>query len=52
MFGLMYLNTTAMDHVFFNDSRLDGAGVRWRHGRVMLFMRGMYDDSRKNTAIP
>ncbi|WP_448170149.1 DUF305 domain-containing protein [Rhizobacter fulvus] len=53
MFGLMYLNTYAMDHVFFSQTRawmalyMGGAMAIV----MMLFMLGMYDDSRKNTAI-
>lgn len=53
MFGLMYLNTYAIDHVFFSQTRawmalyMGGAMAIV----MMLFMRGMYDDSRKNIAI-
>lgn len=53
MFGLMYLNTYSMDHVFFSQTRawmalyMGGAMAIV----MMLFMLGMYDDSRKNIAI-
>jgi type II secretory pathway predicted ATPase ExeA len=53
MFGLMYLNTYAMDHVFFSQTRawmalyMGGAMAIV----MMLFMLGMYDDRRKNIAI-
>lgn len=53
MFGLMYLNTYAMDHVFFSQTRawmalyMGGAMAIV----MMLFMLGMYDDRHKNIAI-
>ena len=53
MFGLMYLNTYSLDHVFFSQTRawmalyMGGAMAIV----MMLFMLGMYDDSRKNIAI-
>ena len=51
MFGLMYLNTYALDHVFFSQTR---AWMALYMGGVMaiimvLFMRGMYKNKRKNT---
>jgi uncharacterized protein (DUF305 family) len=53
MFGLMYLNTFALDHVFFSQTRawmalLMGAAM----GCVMLmFMLGMYRNRSANIAI-
>ena len=53
MFGLMYLNTYALDHVFFSETRVYmafamGAGM----GAVMLlFMLGMYQNRKLNTGI-
>lgn len=53
MFGLMYLNTYALDHVFFSETRtwmalyMGGAMAIV----MMLFMLGMYDDRRKNAMI-
>lgn len=53
MFGLMYLNTYQMDHVFWSQTRawmalLMGASM----AIVMLaFMRSMYRDRRMNAAI-
>lgn len=53
MFGLMYLNTWAIDHVFFSQTRmwmalLMGAGM----AIIMLcFMWGMYGNSRANISI-
>lgn len=53
MFGLMYLNTYALDHVFFSQTR---AWMALYMGAAMavvmlLFMLGMYDDRKKNIAI-
>jgi hypothetical protein len=53
MFGLMYLNTYAVDHVYFSETRtwmalyMGGAMAII----MLLFMRGMYDDKRKNAMI-
>ena len=53
MFGLMYLNTYAVDHVWFSQTRMwmalyMGAAM----AAVMLtFMLGMYTNSRLNIAI-
>ena len=53
MFGLMYLNTYAIDHVFFSETRsymalYMGAGM----AIVMLaFMLGMYNNKKLNVAI-
>ena len=53
MFGLMYLNTYALDHLFFSQTR---AWMALYMGGVMaiimlLFMLGMYKDKRKNTLL-
>ncbi|HEX6126977.1 MAG TPA: DUF305 domain-containing protein [Pyrinomonadaceae bacterium] len=53
MFGLMYLNTYRLDHVFFSETRLYMALIM---GAVMavimlLFMWNMYPDSKTNIAI-
>jgi hypothetical protein len=53
MFVLMYLNTYALDHVFFSQTR---AWMALYMGAAMaivmlLFMLGMYQDRRKNIAI-
>ena len=53
MFGLMYLNTYAMEHVFFSQTR---AWMALYMGGAMaivmlVFMLAMYDDTRKNIAI-
>ncbi|MFA5955988.1 DUF305 domain-containing protein [Hyphomicrobium sp.] len=53
MFGLMYLNTYALDHVFYSQTRMWMAAVM---GAVMailmlVFMWSMYKDARINAAI-
>jgi hypothetical protein len=53
MFGLMYLNTYSMDHVFFSQTR---AWMAMYMGGamaivMMLFMLDMYEDNRKNITI-
>lgn len=53
MFGLMYLNTYALDHVFFSQTRMWMAlymgGIM---AIIMLaFMLGMYSNGRANVAI-
>ena len=53
MYGLMYLNTYAWDHVFFSQTRLFMTLIM---GAVMaivmlLFMRNMYTNKRANTGI-
>ena len=53
MYGLMYLNTWALDHVFFSQTR---AWMALLMGAVMAvimlgFMWSMYKDSRTNAAI-
>ena len=53
MFGLMYLNTYALDHVYFSETRtwmalyMGGAMAIV----MLLFMLGMYSDKRKNATI-
>ena len=53
MYGLMYLNTYEIDHVFFSQTR---AWMALLMGAVMafimlLFMWGMYENKRANFAI-
>lgn len=53
MFGLMYLNTFALDHIFFSQTRM---WMALYMGAVMAiimltFMLGMYTNRRANTAI-
>ena len=53
MFGLMYLNTYELDHVFFSQTRAWMALVMGATMAVVMlaFMRGMYKNTRINTAI-
>jgi len=53
MFGLMYLNTYQLDHVFFSETRAFMALIMGATMAVIMlgFMRGMYKDARLNTAI-
>ncbi len=53
MFGLMYLNTFASDHVFFSQTRMWMAFVMGATMTVIMlaFMLGMYKDRRINVAI-
>jgi len=53
MYGLMYLNTWALDHVFFSQTRLWMALLMGAvMAAVMLgFMWSMYKDTRTNAAI-
>ena len=53
MFGLMYLNTYAMDHLFFSETRAYMALVMGAFMAVLMlaFMMNMYTDGRKNMAI-
>ena len=53
MFGLMYLNTFALDQVFFSETRF---WMAFLMGAVMAiimlsFMLGMYKDAKKNALI-
>ena len=53
MFGLMYLNTYALDHVYFSETRAYMALVMGAAMAVVMlaFMLAMYTDRRINTAI-
>jgi hypothetical protein len=53
MFGLMYLNTYAIDHVFFSETRAYMAFIMGAAMAVvmLLFMRGMYENRKINGAI-
>lgn len=53
MFGLMYLNTYSLDHVYFSETR---AYMALYMGGAMavvmlLFMLSMYDSGRANTVV-
>ncbi len=53
MFGLMYLNTYQIDHVFFSETRTYMALYMGGAMAIvmLLFMLHMYDDKRANVAI-
>ena len=53
MFGLMYLNTYQLDHVFFSQTRAYMALVMGATMAVVMlgFMSGMYTNRRVNAAI-
>lgn len=53
MFGLMYLNTYALDHIFFSQTRAWMALVMGASMAVVMltFMLKMYTDKRTNIAI-
>jgi hypothetical protein len=53
MFGLMYLNTYAWEHVLFSETRFWMAFVMGASMAVIMlgFMMGMYKDRTKNLAI-
>lgn len=53
MFGLMYLNTYSVEHVFFSQTRMWMAFVMGAAmAAIMLsFMLGMYKDNRKNVTV-
>lgn len=53
MFGLMYLNTYALDHVWFSQTRLWMAVVMetTMAALMLAFMLSMYRDRRTNVAI-
>ena len=53
MFGLMYLNTYALDHVFFSETRAYMAVYMGATMAVIMlaFMLGMYGNKRLNTII-
>lgn len=53
MFGLMYLNTYALDHMWFSQTRAWMALVMGATMAIvmLLFMLGMYEDRKRNIAI-
>ena len=53
MFALMYLNTYALDHVFFSETRAYMAVLMGATMTVVMlaFMWGMYKTTRANVAI-
>ena len=53
MFGLMYLNTYQMDHVFFSETRAYMALVMGATMAVVMlgFMQKMYDNRKANMGI-
>ncbi len=53
MFGLMYLNTYALDHVFFSETRAYMALVMGATMAIIMlaFMLGMYKNSKANLGI-
>jgi uncharacterized protein (DUF305 family) len=53
MFGLMYLNTYALDHVFYSQTRMWMAVVMGAAMAIVMlgFMWAMYENTRINAAI-
>ena len=53
MFGLMYLNTYQLDHVFFSETRAYMALVMGATMAVVMlaYMMGMYKNQRANIGI-
>ncbi len=53
MFGLMYLNTYAADHIFFSETRAYMALIMGATMAVIMlaFMLGMYKNSKANLGI-
>jgi type II secretory pathway predicted ATPase ExeA len=53
MFGLMYLNTYQLDHVFFSETRTYMALIMGAAMAIvmLLFMQGMYTNRRMNLGI-
>lgn len=53
MLGLMYLNTYALDHVFWSETRFYMALIMGAAMAVVMlaFMLGMYTNAKVNTAI-
>ena len=53
MLGLMYLNTYALDHVYFSETRTWMALYMGAAMAIvmLLFMLGMYQDRRKNALL-
>ncbi len=54
MFGLMYLNTSALDHVFFSETRAYMALVMGATMAIIMlaFMLGMYTKRREPRHLP
>lgn len=53
MYGLMYLNTYQLDHIFFSETRLYMALIMGATMAVIMlaFMLGMYQNRRVNVGI-
>ena len=53
MFGLMYLNTNQIDHIFFSETRLYMALIMGAAMAIIMlgFMLGMYTNRRVNLGI-
>ena len=53
MFGLMYLNTYALDHIFFSQTRMWMAIYMGAVMAIIMlaFMLGMYSNKKVNLAI-
>lgn len=53
MFGLMYLNTWAADHIFFSQTRVYMALIMGATMSILMlgFMLGMYTNAKANSAI-
>jgi uncharacterized protein (DUF305 family) len=53
MYGLMYLNTYRLDHVYFSETRAYMALIMGAAMAIVMlsFMRGMYTDRRINLGI-
>jgi len=53
MYGLMYLNTYRLDHVYFSETRAYMALIMGAAMAIVMlsFMRGMYTDQRINLGI-
>lgn len=53
MFGLMYLNTYAFDHIFWSETRAYMALIMGATMAIVMltFMLGMYSSARTNAAI-
>ncbi len=53
MFGLMYLNTYALDHIFFSETRAYMALIMGATMAIIMlaFMLGMYKNSKANLGI-
>jgi len=53
MYGLMYLNTYQLDHIYFSETRAYMALIMGAAMAIVMlsFMRGMYTDRRINLGI-